>query len=803
MISKHKLKILSLLLAICLSICSLPITAFAAFENTHKNTDDALSDILKIAATQIGYKEGKNGYTKYGDSFGDETMDWCCAFVAWCALEAEISVNTLPQETSCTAMKNAFVEKKLYVNSVSQGSTYIPQPGDLVFFAHTSSKESPDHIGIVEKADNKKITVIEGNYSDKVARTSYYTNSKKIVGFATPDYLNARTSYKTGKYQTNANMNFRSSPNTLASVICVIPPSTTLEITEINGNWGYTSYDGKFGWILLEYSTFLAEQVREVNWLMVDVSKWQNPEDIDWNKLKKQGVKAAVIRIGGRGYGENRKLYTDEKFQEHYKNAKAAGLYVGAYFFSYALTKAEAQQEAQLTLKLLSQGEYELDMPVFIDIEDYVESNATDSQHIKAGKDVCSMVVNTFCDIIEDAGYYPGVYCNKSFAQDLLYPSVFENKAVWIAHYGVTQCGYAGQFDIWQYTRYGKLDGYSGYLDLNYCYIDFPSRIAEMNTKNEENTENPEFGTHTASEWITETKATCSTDGKKILQCTDCSVTLKTQLIPAKKHTNSIQGVIWKDTSILPGVTLSDDQLFSIKTQGENLYEAVMYLYETEGGALVTYCKDCNKVLSVKNNYITDCKHASVSKSTKNATCSKEGTVKNVCKDCKKTISAEIIEKTAHTNGTEKVTKKATCTKSGLLSLTCSKCKTVTETTYIDKTAHSFDEWEVLSDVSFDADGTLIRYCTVCNKSEKKTVKKVTLGDTNDDGKVNSNDARLALRIAVKLETADTRQQLAADINNDKKIDSADARMILRAAVKLENIEDLYELYFNKQTTDK
>lgn len=797
MTSKRKLKILSLLLALCMVVCSLPITAFAAHENTHQNTDDALSDILKIAATQIGYKEEENGYTKYGASYGNETMDWCCAFVAWCALQAEISVNAIPQEIGSTAMQNAFISKKLYVSSISQGSTYIPQPGDLVFFANSSSKDAPDHIGIVEKATNEKITVIEGNYSDKVARTTYKVDSKKIVGFATPDYLNSRTTYKTGTYQTNANMNFRSSPNTLASVICVIPYATTLEITEINGNWGYTSYNGKSGWLLLEYSTFLAEQVREVNWLMVDISKWQNPEAIDWNKLKDQGVKAVIIRVGGRGYGTNRTLYADEKFMEHYTNAKAAGMHVGAYFFSYALTKAEAQQEAQLTVDVLKENNCELDMPVFIDIEDYVESNGSDNQHIKAGKDVCSMVVNTFCEIIKDAGYYPGVYCNKSFAQDLLYPSVFENRAVWIAHYGVTQCGYPGQFDIWQYTRYGKLDGYSGYLDLNHCYIDFPKRIAEMQK------ENAEYGIHTPSEWIIKTKATCSTAGEKVIECTDCGVTLKTQLIPCTNHLNSIQGVIWKDTSILPGITLSADQLFSIKTEGEDLYEAVTFLYETEGGALVTYCTDCNKVLSVKNYYIDDCEHKAVSKTTTAATCAKDGQIKNTCKTCKAVISAEIINKVAHTDGSEKVTKKASCTKTGLASVKCSVCKTATATRLLDKTEHSFSDWETLVDAGVETDGRLIRYCTVCNKSEEKTEGKIHLGDANDDGIVNSNDARLALRIAVNLETGDERQMLAADINNDGTVNSADARMILRVAVNLENVEELYELYFKSQKTNK
>ena len=176
--------------------------------------------------------------------------------------------------------------------------------------------------------------------------------------------------------------------------------------------------------------------------------------------------------------------------------------------------------------------------------------------------------------------------------------------------------------------------------------------------------------------------------------------------------------------------------------------------------------------------------------------------IKNVCKDCKEILSAELIAKVGHTQGAEKITKKATCTKAGLSSISCTKCKAVISTSHIDKTEHSFGEWEVLSQESLETDGKYIRYCTACNKSEEKTVNKVSLGDINEDGFIKSDDARLALRFAVQLEKADERQTLAADINNDGTVNSADARMILRTAVKLENIEDLYELYFVKQATE-
>ena len=791
MIKKQKLKILSIILSFCMLLCSFPLTAFAAYENTHKNTDDPLKDFLSVAATQIGYTEGSDGYTKYGEYFGSSKMDWCCAFVAWCAIQANISKRVIPGETSCTSMKDEFSAKKLYVKSQSQGSEYTPSAGDLVFFCPSQTQTSTvSHIGIVESVKNNTITVIEGNYSNKVARTSYSVNEATIIGFATPDYDNARTGYETGRYQTTSIMNFRSSPDTSSSAICKIPSGTIVEVTDISGTWGYLTYNGESGWMSLEYSTYLPEQQHEVNWLMLDVSKWQSPSAINWEKLKENGVKAVIIRVGGRGYGSEKTLYEDEAFYEHYKNAKAAGLYVGAYFFSYALTEAQAIEEAQLTVDVLKRYECELDMPVFIDIEDYAESDGTDYQHQKAGKEVCTMVANTFCNIVEQAGYYPGIYCNKYFAEELIDADAFEDRAVWIAHYGVSQCGYTGLYDIWQYTRYGKLPGYSGYLDISYCYTDFPTLIYKINNPE------PEYGEHTPSDRISQTAPTCSTTGTDIIQCVDCSITLQSITVAKTEHTNTENGILWGNTSILPGDVLSSGHLISISSANGIFSSTVENLFETQGGSKLTYCSDCKTVLSVKYYYTNDCEHASTQTSTKNPSCANIGITKHICTDCTKLVESEIIAALDHTPGDSKVTKEPSCSQYGETAVQCTECEAVLSTTYIEKLEHSFGEWKNIIELSFAEDGEDIRICSECEASETRTTKSPVYGDVNDDGQVNSADARLALRNSVKLETFTQRQTLAADIDNSGDIKSADARYILRIAVKLDNADELFEQYY-------
>ena len=190
--------------------------------------------------------------------------------------------------------------------------------------------------------------------------------------------------------------------------------------------------------------------------LGIDVSKYQ--QNVDWQKVADGGITFVIIRIGGRGYGQSGTLYADELAQSHYEGAKAAGLQVGAYFFSQAISPEEAREEAQYALQLTAN--WALDMPIVFDWE-YVSETArtanTDAQTVTA----CAAA---FCEEILQANQKPMIYVRPELGKLIL-----EDLAAydhWVALYSETM-DYPNAFTMWQYTKTGKLDGISGNVDIN------------------------------------------------------------------------------------------------------------------------------------------------------------------------------------------------------------------------------------------------------------------------------------------------------------------------------------------------
>lgn len=194
--------------------------------------------------------------------------------------------------------------------------------------------------------------------------------------------------------------------------------------------------------------------------LGIDVSKYQ--KDVDWQKVADSGITFVIIRIGGRGYGQTGNLYTDEMAQSHYQGAKAAGLKVGAYFFSQAISAEEAREEAKYALQLTA--DWQLDMPIVFDWE-YVSDTArtanTDSQTVTD----CAIV---FCDTVLAAKKHPMIYVRPEQTKLLL--EQLWGYDHWVAWYSDTM-DYANEFIMWQYTKTGKVPGISGDVDINLYLI--------------------------------------------------------------------------------------------------------------------------------------------------------------------------------------------------------------------------------------------------------------------------------------------------------------------------------------------
>lgn len=197
--------------------------------------------------------------------------------------------------------------------------------------------------------------------------------------------------------------------------------------------------------------------------LGIDVSKWN--KTIDWSKVKAAGVEFAFVRVGFRGY-ESGGLGSDEYAADNMKNAAAAGVKIGAYIFSQAITTKEAVEEADYVLEKVKG--YNITMPLVFDFE-YYDGGRLEKANLSRRKqtDICL----AFCDRIKEAGYTPAVYANKSMLSSDLYAEEISAKyPIWLAHY-TSKTDYSGEYSYWQYTSSGSVNGISGNVDMNYWYV--------------------------------------------------------------------------------------------------------------------------------------------------------------------------------------------------------------------------------------------------------------------------------------------------------------------------------------------
>lgn len=197
--------------------------------------------------------------------------------------------------------------------------------------------------------------------------------------------------------------------------------------------------------------------------LGIDVSKYNGT--IDWSKVKAAGVDFTFVRVGFRGYGSGG-LGSDECAAYNMKNAAAAGVKVGAYIFSQAITTKEAIEEADYVLEKVKG--YNITMPLVFDFE-YYKGGRLDNANLSRRQqtDICL----AFCDRIKAAGYTPAVYANKSMLSSDLYAEEISAKyQIWLAHY-TSKTDYSGEYSYWQYTSTGSVNGISGNVDMDYWYV--------------------------------------------------------------------------------------------------------------------------------------------------------------------------------------------------------------------------------------------------------------------------------------------------------------------------------------------
>lgn len=200
--------------------------------------------------------------------------------------------------------------------------------------------------------------------------------------------------------------------------------------------------------------------------LGVDLSYIQG--DVDFDALKSQGIDFVILRIGGRGWGESGSLYSDDNFDSNYERAKAAGLKVGAYFYSQSITPQEAKEEAQYVVELLN--DRPLEFPVAFDWE-YVDEDPDARTHNIEGEVISDMAV-AFCEEIKSSGYIPMIYINSSLIYQSYNLEKIKDYDFWHAEYNDQPSLYF-DFAIWQYTKTGRVSGIDSDVDINICMKEY------------------------------------------------------------------------------------------------------------------------------------------------------------------------------------------------------------------------------------------------------------------------------------------------------------------------------------------
>ena len=212
-----------------------------------------------------------------------------------------------------------------------------------------------------------------------------------------------------------------------------------------------------------EQANIKAKSVNNLKVRGIDVSMHQG--NIDFEKVKNSGVKFVIIRCNNWNEITNQ-VEKDPCFERNYKAAKAAGFDIGAYYYTWECSASGAARDAELCMSYLKGKKFEY--PIYFDLEW--------SKAFAQGKATCDAMVRALCGRLEDNGYFAGLYISRIPLQTYISPDVASSYSLWIAEYG-TKCNYDGLFGMWQYSDKGRVSGINGDVDLDECYVDYPTLI--------------------------------------------------------------------------------------------------------------------------------------------------------------------------------------------------------------------------------------------------------------------------------------------------------------------------------------
>mgnify|MGYP000535215049 FL=1 len=287
---------------------------------------------------------------------------------------------------------------------------------------------------------------------------SRYSLSNELPELKTKSLISSN-SIGVGNATANS-LNVRSGPGSSYESLGYLSRNAKVDILARENNWYKISANNLSGYVSASYIKLSAIEKG------IDVSKWNG--DINWNKVKSDGIDYVIIR-GGFGNSS-----VDQKFKSHIEGASKAGLKIGIYWFSYATSVAKAKEEAAKCLETIKPYKDKISYPVFYDFEyasvDYAKKNG-----INITKNLSTKMADAFLTDIKNAGYITGIYTNKDFSDKYFESDLLYANNLWIAQYN-QECTYNKPYMMWQYTETGTINDIGtssnpAYFDMNYTYL--------------------------------------------------------------------------------------------------------------------------------------------------------------------------------------------------------------------------------------------------------------------------------------------------------------------------------------------
>lgn len=271
--------------------------------------------------------------------------------------------------------------------------------------------------------------------------------------------------------------------------------------------------------------------------------------DIDWAKVKAAGISFALLRCG---YGNDERNQDDIKFVQNVKGCEDNGIQYGVYLYSYAVGNDKektledmARSEAEHVLRMIEEAGAKPTMPIYYDIEDKSQVEMTTKQY--------GDMAEIFCNIVKNAGYNVGVYSNYYWWTNRLTDSRFDNWGKWVARYNNTS-EYNKEYDIWQYTESGTVDGVGSGMDVN-ILLSRPCSVTG----------------HQYEFYQLVSKSTTTINGKATYKCKTCGHIKTTDIAKISQITISKTKYEYTGKAFKPTVTVKDSNGQVISTQNYNI----------------------------------------------------------------------------------------------------------------------------------------------------------------------------------------------------------------------------------------